>query len=235
MSEADVIKKTGNSPITVKSLIKDLERLGVSPGMVLLVHSSMSSLGWVCGGPVSVIMALETVLRTYGTLIMPTHSGDLSDPAVPESWWEIIRKNMPAFDPEMTPTMGMGVIPECFRKQKDVLRSSHPQVSFSSWGAESIKIVQNHDLDYSLGDDSPLGRIYDHHAPLLINRPRKWIRFKDINYSDADFDMLGKDFGKDNEAMVGTGRIGCAKAQLFPQRLCVDYAVKWIERKRKRL
>ncbi len=138
MSEADVIKKTGNSPITVKSLIKDLERLGVSPGMVLLVHSSMSSLGWVCGGPVSVIMALETVLRTYGTLIMPTHSGDLSDPAdwsnppVPESWLEIIRKNMPAFDPEMTPTRGMGIIPECFRKHKDVLRSSHPQVSFSS-------------------------------------------------------------------------------------------------------
>ncbi len=78
-------------------------------------------------------------------------------------------------------------------------------------------------------------KVVDHHAPLLINRHRKWIRFKDINYSDADFDMLGKDFGKDNEAMVGTGRIGCAKAQLFPQRLCVDYAVKWIERKRKRL
>ena len=57
---AAVERKTGH-PNTVASLHADLTMLGVQPGMVLLVHSSLSSLGWVSGGPVAVILALEEV------------------------------------------------------------------------------------------------------------------------------------------------------------------------------
>ena len=38
-------------PGTVNSLSRDLRSLGVAEGMTLLVHSSMSALGWVAGGP----------------------------------------------------------------------------------------------------------------------------------------------------------------------------------------
>ena len=85
----------------IPSLIEDFRALGIQPGMTLLVHSALSKLGWVCGGPVAVILALEAVLGSTGTLVMPTHSSDLSDPAmwhhppVPESWWEPIRQTMP--------------------------------------------------------------------------------------------------------------------------------------------
>ena len=131
MSEADTIKRIQDqpAPATVQSLTADLSTLGVTPGMTLLVHSSLSSLGWVCGGAVGVILALESVLGPAGTLIMPTHSGELSDPArwenppVPEAWWEVIRQTMPAFDPDLTPTRGMGAIAEYFRKRPGVLRS----------------------------------------------------------------------------------------------------------------
>ena len=64
---------------------------------------------------------------------MPMHSSDLSDPAdwhnppVPDLWWEVIRDTMPAFDPDLTPTCGMGIIPDTFPKQQGVLRSFHPQ------------------------------------------------------------------------------------------------------------
>jgi aminoglycoside 3-N-acetyltransferase len=174
MSEEDVIKGTQDGPVTVSSLMADLSALGVKPGMTLLVHSSLSAVGWVCGGPVAVVLALEEVLGPEGTLVMPTHSGDLSDPAqwenppVPEDWWETIRQTMPAYDPDLTPTRGVGVIPECFRKQKGVLRSSHPHFSFAAWGAHAVAITEGHTLDFGLGEGSPLARLYDHESWILL-------------------------------------------------------------------
>jgi len=159
--------ETTEFPATVSSLAADLAALGVQPGMVLVVHSSLTSLGWVNGGPVAVILALERVLGPEGTLVMPTHSGDLSDPAnwvappVPESWWETIRATMPAFDPALTPTYYMGAIPETFRKQDGVLRSDHPTASFAACGKHTRQIVEGHELVPFFGEHSPLARVYD--------------------------------------------------------------------------
>lgn len=166
MNEQKTIEKTGNRPITVDTLCQDLSQLGVQPGMTLLVHSSLSALGWVCGGPVAVLLALEQVLGESGTLVMPAHSGDLSDPAewenppVPSAWWPIIRETMPAYAADLTPTRGMGVIVETFRQQGGVLRSKHPQFSFVARGPQAETIVTGHGLDYSLGEASPLAQVY---------------------------------------------------------------------------
>ncbi|PKO22603.1 MAG: AAC(3) family N-acetyltransferase [Chloroflexi bacterium HGW-Chloroflexi-1] len=174
MTEADAIRNTQGGPNTIQSITADLAALGVAPGMTLLVHATLSRLGWVCGGPVAVILALETALGPTGTLVMPTHSGDLSDPAqwenppVPETWWAPIRQTMPAYDLDMTPTRGMGAIPECFRKQRGVVRSGHPQVSFAAWGARASEIVADHALDFAFGEDSPLARIYDLDGWILL-------------------------------------------------------------------
>jgi aminoglycoside 3-N-acetyltransferase len=154
-------------PATLPSLAADLAALGVQPGMVLVVHSSLKSLGWVNGGPVAVILALEQVLGAEGTLVMPTHTADNSEPSnwvnppVPESWWEAIRATMPAYDPALTPTFRMGAIPETFRKQAGVLRSSNPDASFAAWGKHARRIIADHALFPLFGERSPLARVYD--------------------------------------------------------------------------
>ncbi|MCZ7567243.1 MAG: AAC(3) family N-acetyltransferase [Ardenticatenaceae bacterium] len=166
MSEAEAVARAA-SPRTRESLAADLHRLGLNEGMTVIVHSSLSSLGWVCGGPVAVVQALLDVVTAVGTLVMPTHSGDYSDPArwqappVPADWWPVIRETMPAFDPRVTPTRRMGQIVEVFRTWPGVIRSEHPALSFAAWGRCAAQIVADHSLDDALGERSPLARIYD--------------------------------------------------------------------------
>ena len=174
MSEQEIIEHFKESPNTFSSLKEDFIDLGIKSGMTLIVHSSLSSLGWVCGEAATVILALENILTSEGTLIMPTHSSDLSDPvnwsnpAVPDSWFDIIKKEMPCYDKDLTPTRGIGKIPETFRKQHSVVRSSHPQVSFAAWGKNKEYIIQDNHYDYALNRKSPLGRIYDLNGLILL-------------------------------------------------------------------
>ena len=166
MREGLVVQRT-KTPATVESLQTELSALGVRAGMALLVHSSLSAMGWVCGGAVAVIIALQEVLGASGTLVMPAHSTDLTEPSewqnppVPESWWSVIRASMPAYRPDLTPTRSMGVIAEAFRKQDGVLRSAHPHHSFCALGPQAPFITKDHSLAFGMGEGSPLARIYN--------------------------------------------------------------------------
>ena len=152
----------------------ELRSLGVEPGMAIIVHSSLGSLGWVCGGPQTVIEALQEAVGRAGTLVMPTHSAHLTDPAgwqnppVPQSWWETIRQEMPAYDPALTTTLRMGAIAEAFRKATGARRSDHPQLSFAAWGAHRDVVVADHRLEEGLGESSPLARLYDLDGHVLL-------------------------------------------------------------------
>lgn len=174
MPEQNTIDADQPKPVTVASLRNDLRSIGVAEGQTLLVHSSLSALGWVCGGPVAVVQALIGAVGDSGTLIMPTHSADLSEPSlwsappVPKAWWEEIRRTMPAFDPLVTPSRGMGRIPECFRSVPGLRRSNHPQVSFAAIGPNADAILSAQLLEDGLGDASPLGRIYDLDGKVLL-------------------------------------------------------------------
>lgn len=173
MSESDAVQRTA-SPVT-RGVIRDgLREMGLPSGATVLVHSSLSALGWVAGGAQAVVLALVDAVGPSGTLVVPTQSGNLSEPAlwtnppVPEGWWESIRREMPAFDPALTPSGYMGAIVECFRHLPGVIRSPHPTCSFAAVGPRAAEIVGVHELQDGFGEGSPLARLYDADAWVLL-------------------------------------------------------------------
>jgi aminoglycoside 3-N-acetyltransferase len=155
-------------------MARDLEALGLGAGDVVLVHSSLSRLGWVCGGAVAVVEALLSVLAPGGTVVVPTQTGDLTDPAdwqhppVPQSWWDTIRETMPAYRPELTPSRAMGTIAELVRTWPGAVRSDHPHVSFAAVGPAAADLTTDHAPPHGLGDGSPLGWLYRADAQVLL-------------------------------------------------------------------
>lgn len=119
--------------ILIKSdIIKALTKAGVMQGQTVMVHTSLSSLGFVCGGAQTVIESLMECVGENGTILMLAQSWKNLDPETgghwqePEEWWQRIRDNWPAFDKDITPTNTMGAVAEMFRKWPGALRSIRP-------------------------------------------------------------------------------------------------------------
>jgi aminoglycoside 3-N-acetyltransferase len=263
MGEAETIHRSP-APRTRESLADDMRRLGVQAGMTLIVHSSLSALGWVCGGAVAVVQALQDVLTAEGTLVMPTQTAGLSDPAewvnppIPADWVAVVREQMPAYDPLVTPTRGMGAVVETFRTWPGTIRSDHPHHSFAAWGRHKERVIRGHQLEYGFGEHSPLARLYEldayvlllgvgydsntsfhlaeHRAPGAVRRERgapvmeNGVRLWKV-FADIELDSdRFPAIGTDFEATgnVTVGPVGSAESRLFSQRAGVDFATEWL-------
>lgn len=163
------------SPVVGAGDVADgLRLLGLGAGDIALVHCSLSAFGLVAGGEQTVIEGLVAVLGAGGTVVMPAQSWQLcdpdflDDPALDAATRSSIRSSLPAFDPVLTPTRTMGRVAELFRGQPGVLRSLHPHRSFSGRGPAAAGILAEHAIEEPFGESSPLARLYDAGAKVLL-------------------------------------------------------------------
>lgn len=140
-----------------QELTKDLEKIGLERGDTVLVHSSLSRIGYVPGGAKTVIGALMRAIGEDGTLIVPTITGQISDsPENPPSF----SKNKPSWT---------GKIPETLRKMEGAFRSAHPTHSVASIGKLAEKITKGHeDALTPCGNGTPYVKVVELEGKILF-------------------------------------------------------------------
>ena len=160
------MKKENLNIVLKKDLKSAFKYLGLQKGQNIIVHTSLKSLGFVCGGEQIIIESLLESVGEEGTIIMPTQSWKNLDPErkihpeAKEEWYQLIRDNYPGYDKDITPTNTMGKTAEMFRKWPGAFRSDHPAPSFAAVGKNADYIVKNHGLEDIFGESSPLGKLY---------------------------------------------------------------------------
>lgn len=137
--------------IARSELRRQLSRLGVRTGGVLVVHTSFRAVRPVEDGPLGLIEALRDAVGSNGTVVMPTMTAGDS-----------------VFDPATTPTLDMGITAETFWRQPRVRRSTHPGASFAAFGPEAERICAPQPLSPPHGPDSPVGRVHELGGQVLL-------------------------------------------------------------------
>ena len=252
-SEMGVRKVKGaamDRQIVLKQDILDvLSAAGMCLGQTVMVHCSLSALGYVCGGAQPVIEALLQTVGETGTIMMPTQSWKNLDPASgvhwqePQGWWQLIRDNWPAYDKRVTPTNTMGAVAEMFRTWPGTLRSDHPARSVAANGPRAQLLTENHGLSNIFADGSPIARLYDldgyvllvgvgydKNSAIMENGQRVWKEYRTLFVDGEDFEEIGAAF--ERECTVHTAALGNGTIRFMRQRELVDFAVGWIERHR---
>ncbi|MFJ3839901.1 aminoglycoside N(3)-acetyltransferase [Streptomyces sp. NPDC090054] len=158
------------------ALAAQLRLLGVRPRMRLLVHAALGGTGLRAG---TLRDALTGLLGPHGILVVPafTPENSLTSGAhrarvagLDESGVRAFRARMPAFDPDRTPSQGMGAFAEAVRTAPGAARSDHPQTSFAALGAGARELCSGHRLENHLGEESPLGKLcWEGGQVLMIN------------------------------------------------------------------
>ena len=125
-----------------QELVRDLRHLGVTPGMDLMVHSSLSAIGFVEGGAETVVDALLQAVGKRGTLLAPSFN----------------HRAATVFNPLTTPTTN-GAIPDALWRRPEAVRSMHPTHAVAAIGPRASDYCHRHLEAGIWAPDSPIGQL----------------------------------------------------------------------------
>ncbi len=132
-------------PVSKQDIKDGLTRLGVGPGSVIGVHSSLRSFGQVEGGPDTVVDAVMETVGETGAIVMPAYLVSLPVELTPEDvrrglTWKV--KILP-YDPPPARS-GMGRIADRFRDRPGVVRSHDGIFTLAAWGRDAGRLARGY-------------------------------------------------------------------------------------------
>lgn len=146
--------------ISYEVILSTLKAAGIKDGDALLVHSSLSKIGFVEGGAKTIVNALEESTGENGTLLMPAFPAEGRN-------LDYLLAN-PIFDVVNTPSR-MGAITEYFRKLPGTYRSIHPTDSICSRGKDADWFTSGHlNMHRPYAENSPFRRLCDRKGKILM-------------------------------------------------------------------
>ena len=140
--------------VTGDELVRDLRQLPLPAGALVMVHSSLASIGDVQGGAGTVVDALLETLGEEGTLMVPAFTFPASG-----------RLGF-VFDPAETPSY-MGAISENARRRSQARRSIHLHHSVATIGPMAEELSASGGASAWDGD-SPMGQLFARDGWLML-------------------------------------------------------------------
>jgi aminoglycoside 3-N-acetyltransferase len=144
-------------PLTREQVLETLRAFGPLPTQSLMVHSALSTCGYIRGGPATVIEVLRTWIGERN-LVMPTHTY-----CYPDS-----DGRAQQFNPAVTPSR-VGAITNAFWQHPNVVRSLHPTHSLACLGAGAAKLCAGHEsCNTPCGAGTPYEKLVLQDASVLM-------------------------------------------------------------------
>jgi len=132
--------------------------LGLQPGDLVYVHTSLKSIGPINGGANTLIEAFLSVLGPNGTIAVPTHTLSYEHSGYDSPYNKTATSCLPA----------VGTFPDIFWRYPGAKRSGHGSHSSAAIGALCDYLTDNHDPRNALGYNSPLRRVYEKNGKILL-------------------------------------------------------------------
>lgn len=133
--------------LSYREIDTGLRKLGLEETTPVIVHSSLKAFGEIRGGADTLLGALLANFKivmmpafTYKTMIVP-EAGPENNGLIYGSGKDRNRMAVP-FDINMPADRLMGILPETLRREPEAKRSTHPILSFTGQGIETVLDAQ---------------------------------------------------------------------------------------------
>ncbi len=229
-----------------------LRDLGVQVGMIIEVHSSLSSFGTVSGGALTVIDALKNVITNTGTILMPSFTSSKSLKLNNEDIILGITSKQRILSEDHSESTDMGIIADTFRCLRNTVTGKGTH-RFSAWGNNAEKYVDNfqnvinnsgyglllgvdilslsamHFVEHNMKNEI-WPKLFSEPNPKIkeIYNPKDWFIKTGNNppYVRGWLNVQKEAFGKN---LIRSGKIGNSSCMLFKLKSVVDIYEYWIE------